>query len=198
MLLVGQSQKDHQGAVMLHDRVTLRLQQVLSSFFCGFLYLHSIGRVSNIEQSRALIQGFQPTLWQHIASHLVIKLLDHYPDDPYPFDVLNSAAQYILHPALTVTVMQPNVFPALTQPPSPIIPTIDMKPPLPPLVPELPAITPELVQIFADILRPHVKPTAPAFAPTANIASRKLNSPLCTEDVKATHIVYIEQELCEL
>jgi hypothetical protein len=66
------------------------------SFFNITHFLRTKNRISEAEQSRAFIHGFEPTLWTRIARHLELKHPDHYPDDPYPLDDMHEAARPVL------------------------------------------------------------------------------------------------------
>jgi hypothetical protein len=54
-------------------------------------------RISEAEQSRAFIRGFQPDLWRWISRRLEIKLPDHDPDNFYSLFRINEAAKHVLH-----------------------------------------------------------------------------------------------------
>jgi hypothetical protein len=66
------------------------------SFFNITHFLRTKNRISEAEQSRAFVRGFQPALWTRIARHLELKHPDHYPDDPYPLDDMHKAARFVL------------------------------------------------------------------------------------------------------
>jgi hypothetical protein len=72
------------------------------SFFNITHFLCTKNRISEAEQSRAFIHGFQPTLWTHIARQLKLKCPDHYPNDPYPLDDMHEAARFVLAGTLTL------------------------------------------------------------------------------------------------
>ena len=59
-------------------------------------FLATKNRISDAEQSRAFVRGFQPGLWSRIARRLELKYPDHYPDDPYPLDDIHEAAKFVL------------------------------------------------------------------------------------------------------
>ncbi|KAF8227111.1 hypothetical protein L208DRAFT_1298440, partial [Tricholoma matsutake] len=59
-------------------------------------FLSTKGRISDAEQSRAFVRGFQPGLWARIARRLELKFPDHYPDDPYPLNDIHTAAKFVL------------------------------------------------------------------------------------------------------
>ena len=53
--------------------------------------------LSKSEQSRAFVHRFQPNLWASISQRLQLKLLDHFPDDPYLLDAMHKAMCFVLH-----------------------------------------------------------------------------------------------------
>jgi hypothetical protein len=59
-------------------------------------FLCTKNRISEAEQSRAFVRGFQPGLWTRITRCLELKFPDHYPDNPYPLEDINAAAKFIL------------------------------------------------------------------------------------------------------
>jgi hypothetical protein len=82
-------------------RVGILDSQGLGAYYRSFLtiteFLRSKGRLSEAEQSRAFVRGFQPSLWERIARRLELRIPDHYPDDPYPLDKIVEAAKFVLH-----------------------------------------------------------------------------------------------------
>jgi hypothetical protein len=66
------------------------------SFFNITHFLRTKNRISEAEQSRAFVHGFQPALWTCITRHLELKHPDHYPNDPYPLDDMHEAARFVL------------------------------------------------------------------------------------------------------
>ena len=66
-------------------------------FYTITTFLRSKTRLSEAEQSRAFVRGFQPELWIRISQRLQLKLPDHFPDDPYTLDAIHEAARYVLH-----------------------------------------------------------------------------------------------------
>jgi hypothetical protein len=52
--------------------------------------------ISEAKQSRAFVQGFQSGLWTWIEHRLELKLLDHYPDDPYSLEEIHEAMKFVL------------------------------------------------------------------------------------------------------
>src|ERR1700679_517663 len=74
-------------------------------------FLHAKRRLSDAEQSRAFIRGFQHDLWTRIAHRLELKFPDHYPDDPYPLDDIPHAAKFVLAGTNTSNISQSTSFP---------------------------------------------------------------------------------------
>jgi hypothetical protein len=66
------------------------------SFYNITQFLRIKHRISEAEQSRAFVRGFQPGLWTRIARRLELKFPDHYPDDPYPLEDIHAAAKFVL------------------------------------------------------------------------------------------------------
>ena len=73
------------------------------AFFAITQFLRSKNRLSEAEQSRAFVRGFQPDLWNRIARRLELKFPDHFPDDPYPLFDIHTAAQFVLHGTIPAT-----------------------------------------------------------------------------------------------
>jgi hypothetical protein len=73
----------------------------LGEYYRQFLaitsFLISKQRLSEDEQSRAFVRGFQSDLWVRVSQRLQLKLPDHFPDDPYPLDSIHEAALFALH-----------------------------------------------------------------------------------------------------
>jgi len=88
--LVGE--RSRLGVLSLGD-----LGDYYRQFYTITSFLRSKHRLSEAEQSRAFVRGFQPDLWTRISQRLQLKLPDHFPDDPYALDAIHEAAQYVLH-----------------------------------------------------------------------------------------------------
>jgi hypothetical protein len=75
--------------------------QDLGNYYRQFLaitqFLCNKSCLSETERCRAFVRGFQPTLWARIHDRLQLKYPDHYPDNPYPLEHVNSAAKFVLH-----------------------------------------------------------------------------------------------------
>jgi hypothetical protein len=97
------------------------LAQYFHTYYTIMEFLKSKGRMSDLDQSRMFIRGFQPELWTTIKNRLAIKFPDHYPDDPYPLSDINKAAKFVLHGSTpSILLLQPAYG---AQPPSHIQPT---------------------------------------------------------------------------
>ncbi|KAF8238031.1 hypothetical protein L208DRAFT_1244346 [Tricholoma matsutake] len=72
------------------------------SFYNITKFLSTKGRISDAEQSRAFVCGFQPGLWARIARQLKLKFPDHYPNNPYPLDDIHAAAKFVLAGSITL------------------------------------------------------------------------------------------------
>src|SRR6202789_1642438 len=59
-------------------------------------FLTTKNRISDAEQSRAFVRGFQPGLWSHIARRLEFKYPNNSPENPYPLDDIHEAAKFVL------------------------------------------------------------------------------------------------------
>jgi hypothetical protein len=66
------------------------------TFYNITLFLLTKHRISEAEQSRAFVHGFQHILWIRIAHRLELKFPDHYPDDLYPLNDIHNAAKFVL------------------------------------------------------------------------------------------------------
>ena len=59
-------------------------------------YLISKNRLATQEQSRSFFRGLGPQLEGKVRQRLQQKLIDHFPDDPYPLSDIYEAAHYVL------------------------------------------------------------------------------------------------------
>jgi hypothetical protein len=66
------------------------------SFYNITQFLRTKNRISEAEQSRAFVRGFQSGLWARIERRLELKLPDHYPDNPYNLEEIHEAAKFVL------------------------------------------------------------------------------------------------------
>jgi hypothetical protein len=105
--LYPSSKDDHKWTILDMDKVVGKQLRIgifnlndLGMYYWSFFnithFLCTKNRISEAEQSRAFICGFQPALWTCIARHLELKHPDHYPDDPYPLDDMHEAARFVL------------------------------------------------------------------------------------------------------
>jgi hypothetical protein len=76
------------------------------AFFTITTFLINKNRLSEAEQSRAFVRGFQSDLWKQIVRRLELKLPDHHPDDHYPIADVHAAAKYVLHGTSPPTCLQ--------------------------------------------------------------------------------------------
>jgi hypothetical protein len=82
--------------------------QELSGYYRAFYqitqYLRtSRQQLSEAEQSRAFVRGFQPDFWSKIETRLEVKYPDHFPGDPYPLMGILEAAEWVLHKTTPAT-----------------------------------------------------------------------------------------------
>jgi hypothetical protein len=66
-------------------------------FYTITQFLLTKNHISEAEQSRAFIRGFQLDLWCWISCRLKIKLPDHDPNNFYSLFEINEAAKHVLH-----------------------------------------------------------------------------------------------------
>jgi hypothetical protein len=98
-------------------------------FYSITKFLFTKNRISEAEQSRVFVRGFQPDLWRRIIHRLDIKLPDHDPDNFYPLFEVNEAAKHILHGTSQTKFLQPTTTSSTTSSASsgpPIIKTEDL------------------------------------------------------------------------
>jgi hypothetical protein len=85
-------------------------------FYTITKFLLTKSQISEVEQSRAFVRGFQPDLWHQISRRLEIKLPNHDPNNFYPLFEINEAAKHVLHGTSQNSFLQPSV--ASTAPPT--------------------------------------------------------------------------------
>jgi hypothetical protein len=101
------SENDHKWSISDMDKLVSKQLRVgifdvsdLGMYYCSFYnitqFLCMKNRISEAEQSRAFVRGFQPGLWTRIERRLKLKLPDHYPDDPYNLEEIHEAAKFVL------------------------------------------------------------------------------------------------------
>ena len=66
------------------------------AFYTITSHLVTKNRLSETEQSRAFVRGFQAELWARVGRRLEIKYPDHHADDAYSLDEVYQAASHIL------------------------------------------------------------------------------------------------------
>jgi hypothetical protein len=81
----------HRGVFDLND-----LGSYHQSFFTITHYLCLKNCISDAEQSKAFLRGFQSSVLARIEHRLELKFPDHYPDDPYPLTDVHNAAKFVL------------------------------------------------------------------------------------------------------
>jgi hypothetical protein len=90
-----------ENLVSEHLRSGIRSLDDLGRYYRAFRtitkFLRDNNRISEAEQSRAFVRGFQSVLWDRIARRLELKFPDHYPDEHYPFEQVHTAAKFVLH-----------------------------------------------------------------------------------------------------
>jgi len=95
------------------------LAEYYRAFFTITQYLRSRGRLSEAEQSRAFIRGFQSQLWSRIARRLEIVNPLHNPDDPHALANIHEAAKYVLHGTATLPMYHSAIVaPTVAAPPA--------------------------------------------------------------------------------
>ena len=88
---------------LVSDRLQLGIRSLddLGQYYRAFRtitqFLRDKNRISEAEQSRAFVRGFQPDLWDRIVRRLELKFPDHFPDEHYPFEQIHTAAKFVLH-----------------------------------------------------------------------------------------------------
>jgi hypothetical protein len=94
------SYSDMENLVVHQATLEIRTFEDLGQYYRSFLlvtqFLRSTNRISEFEQSRAFVRGFQSEFWNRIAFRLQIKFPDHYPDDPYIFEDIYAAATFVV------------------------------------------------------------------------------------------------------
>jgi hypothetical protein len=97
-------------------------------FYTITKFLLTKNQISETEQSRAFIRGFQLDLWHWISCGLEIKLPNHDPDNFYLLFGINEAAKHVLHGTSQNSFLQPSVTSTAppTQPASPYVKVEDL------------------------------------------------------------------------
>ena len=93
------------------QRIGIHSLADLADYHAQFLaitkFLISKQRLSEIEQKRAYVRGFPPSIWSKISQRLQLKFLDHLPDEPYPIEDVQAAARFVLHGMHSTALIAP-------------------------------------------------------------------------------------------
>jgi hypothetical protein len=151
--------------------------------------------ISEAEQSRAFIRGFQPDLWHRISCRLEIKLPDHDPDDFYSLFEINEAAKHVLHGTSQNSFLQNSVTSTTpsTQPASPYVKAEDLS-----------TLFKQMAQSFLKVLTPQKSMTNHASSST-NAQAAMLDPLSCAFCGQISHFIaqclvcadYITNEKCK-
>jgi hypothetical protein len=114
-------------------------------FYTITQFLSTKNRISEAEQSRAFIRGFQLDLWHRIPHRLEIKLPDHDPDNFYSLFEINEAAKHVLHGTSQNSFLQPSVT-STTPPTQPASPYLKVE--------DLTTLFEQMAQSFLKVLTP--------------------------------------------
>jgi hypothetical protein len=156
----------------------------LGEYYQQFLpiakFLWRCNRLSDAEQCRMFIRGFQCELQERITDHLQHKFPNHFPDNPYCFGNIHRAAQFVLH-ATASSHSDPltNSRPPITQL---TISTLlerlieALQPLKPLLLPHLPAPYPHLPPLDSHLHCAHVPTHTCNFCGSSNHFIRKCPS----------------------
>jgi len=89
-------------------------------------FLHKKNHLLEAAQSHTFIQEFQSDLWDSIKCHLKLKFTNHFPDDPYPIQIIHDAAKYVLYETLLIPVQRHNTTMSQATVPTPVSKTEDI------------------------------------------------------------------------
>jgi hypothetical protein len=151
--------------------------------------------ISEAEQSRAFIRGFQLDLWHRISRRLEINLPDHDPDDFYSIFEINEAAKHVLHGTSQNSFLQSSVTSTAppTQPASPYVKAEDLS-----------TLFEQMAQSFLKVLAPQKSTTNHASSST-NAQATTLDPLSCSFCGQTGHFIaqclvcadYITNEKCK-
>jgi hypothetical protein len=123
-------EEEHKWSVMDMDKLVgewshlgiislANLGDYFRQFYTITTFLKGKSRLPKAEESRAFVRGFQPDLWARISQRLQLKLLDHFPNNPYTLDEIHKAAHFVLHstPANILTLSTLSALVANSAPP---------------------------------------------------------------------------------
>jgi len=166
-------------------------------------YLRSHGRLADIDEARAFIQGLDSALRQRIIARLAIIFPHHYPDDPYALRDIDEAARWLLRTSPAAPAISVNPVPIPAPIPAPLSST-------PPIVDVKPQTTQELadhkvepVRTFTEQPQSCQVPPTPIFAPSPLVVAPAVSSvlpllPQAPNDKSTLHITQLERELFAL
>jgi hypothetical protein len=151
--------------------------------------------ISEAEQSRAFIRGFQLDLWRRISHRLEIKLPDHDPDDFYSLFEINEAAKHVLHGTSQNSFLQSSVT-SIAPPTQPASPDIKAE--------DLSTLFEQMAQSFLKVLMPQKSMTNHASSST-NAQATTLDPLSCAFCSQTGHFIaeclvcvdYITNEKCK-
>jgi hypothetical protein len=171
------------------------LRNYYQVFYTITQFLLTKNRISEAEQSRAFIRGFQPDLWCWISRRLEIKLPDHDPDGFYSLFEINEAAKHVLHGTSQNSFLQSSVTSTAppTQPASPYVKAEDLL-----------MLFEQMAQSFLKVLAPQKSMTNHASSST-NAQATTLDPLSCTFCGQTGHFIaqclvcadYITNERCK-
>jgi hypothetical protein len=166
-------------------------------FYTITQFLLTRNHISEAEQSRAFIRGFQLDLWHQISHRLKIKLPDHDPDDFYSLFEINEAAKHVLHGTSQNSFLQNSV--TLTAPPtqpasSPYVKAEDLL-----------TLFEQVARAFLKVLTPQKSTTNNASSSTNTQATTSLDLLSCAFCGQTGHFIaqclvcvdYITNEKCK-
>jgi hypothetical protein len=149
-------------------------------FYTITQFLLTKNRISEAEQGRAFIRGFQPDLWHRISHRLEIKLPDHDPDDFYSLFEINEAAKHVLHGTSQNNFLQSSITSTAppTQPASPYIKAEDLS-----------TLFEQMAQTFLKVQMPQKSMTSHASS-SANAQAMTTLDPLsCAFCSQSSHFI---------
>jgi hypothetical protein len=165
-------------------------------FYTITKFLLTKNRISEAEQSRAFIRGFQPDLWCWISCRLEIKLPNHDPNDFYPLSEINEAAKHVLHGTSQNSFLLPSIVLAAppTQQASPYVKVEDLS-----------TLFKQMAQSFLKVLAPQKLMTNTTSSSTNVQATTVLDPLSCAFCGQSSHFIaqylvcidYITNEKCK-
>jgi hypothetical protein len=165
-------------------------------FYTITQFLLTKNRISEAEQSRAFIRGFQPDLWHWISHRPKIKLPDHDPDNFHSLFEINRAAKHVLHGTSQNSFLQNSV--TSTTPPTQLAsPHVKVK--------NLSTLFEQMAQTFLKVLMPQKSMTNNESSNTNAQAMTSLDPLSCAFCGQTGHFIaqclvcadYITNEKCK-